>query len=377
MSWQVIRDGDPNDLFRSEFWRALTDLNMDSTLGSCILTRFGNTIGEFLEWNGESYSRERVETLQRVVYDRYLSLLTEPVCDDIKVFVKQEPHKVSKIQEGRFRLISAVSLIDTMVDRVLFGELYRNIARDFGSTTIMIGWNPIKNGVTFLRDRLGPGPYLSLDKTAWDWTVQEWMVNLVKDYLLIVHPDSPNWFRRMVKERFRLLFGNPFFIFSDGTRIQQKAPGIMKSGCYLTILFNSLGQILLHHMAAVRIGRTPVPVFALGDDTIQRKVEWWEDLIKSVESFGFSVKHSVHDEVIFCGFVMDGIHFVPEYREKHRFQLEHLTLDEEVAKQTLQSYQILYYHDLGVLKEIRRLARERGLSAIIPRARLFEMIFGS
>nr|UGO57588.1 MAG: hypothetical protein 1 [Riboviria sp.] len=349
---------------------------MESTLGSCILTRFGTTVGEFLEWNGESYSRDRVELLQRMVYDRYMRLLDDPQSDDIKVFVKQEPHKVSKLQEERYRLISAVSLIDTMVDRVLFGQLYRNIAQNYGDTTIMIGWSPLKSGVTYLRDRLGPGPYLSLDKSAWDWTVQGWMVDMIKDYLQNIHPDSPGWFKRMIKARFELLFEQPWFIFSDGTRIQQGDRGIMKSGCYLTILFNSLGQILLNHMACSRIGRTPVPVFALGDDTIQELMDWWEELVTSVESFGFSVKKEVHDTIKFCGFEMHGVHFTPEYREKHRFNLEHLTFDDEVAKQTLQSYQILYYRDDQVLGLLRRLMRERNLSAIIPRARLFEIIFG-
>lgn len=73
------------------------------------------------------------------VTERIQSLLSgEMEADDIKVFVKQEPHSWEKISEGRFRLISAVSMVDTMVDRIVFGDLVDRVLATAGETPVMI-----------------------------------------------------------------------------------------------------------------------------------------------------------------------------------------------------------------------------------------------
>ena len=54
--------------------------------------------------------------------------------DPIKVFVKQEPHKMSKIKQERYRLISGVSLVDTLVDRLLLQWLAQNVVEHVGET---------------------------------------------------------------------------------------------------------------------------------------------------------------------------------------------------------------------------------------------------
>lgn len=61
-----------------------------------------------------------------------------------------------------------------------------------------------------------------VDKSAWDWTVQGWVVDAWKIALkrLCVAP-----------ERFVALFESAVFRFHDGTRVQQDGKGIMKSGC--------------------------------------------------------------------------------------------------------------------------------------------------
>lgn len=310
-------------------------------------------------WDGESFDAERVDFFRRSVFQRFIDLVDEPVCDEIKIFVKREPHKIAKIEEERYRLISAVSMVDSMVDRILFGDLFRSVKRKPGVAGVMIGWSPIKNGSYFLTSQLKSGKYLSLDKSAWDWSVQEWLIVILRELLIDLHPDSPLWFRRMVRARFSLLFDNPIFRFSDGTLVRQQVPGIMKSGCYLTILLNSLGQLIVHTLAAARIGRTPPPLFCLGDDTVQEDVDFRDELVSAIEAMGFKLKVDVSNCVRFCGFEMSGLDYTPEYREKHRFLLEHLTLDPDIACSTLLSYQVLYYNDARVLRVIRDLIRKR------------------
>lgn len=342
------------------------------------MNRFGSTIGEVLKWDGVAFDEARVDYLRRVVFQRYVDLLEDPECDDIKIFIKQEPHKLAKLVDERYRLISAVSMVDAMVDRILFGEFFRLVKSQPGVAGVMIGWSPIKNGTYFLTSKLSGGSYLSLDKSAWDWSVQEWLIEIMRELIIDLHVDAPLWFRIMVRSRFKLLFGNPWFQFSDGLRVQQKIPGIMKSGCYLTILLNSLGQLIVHNLAVKRLGRTPPPLFCLGDDTIQEDVEWVDELVREVESLGFKLKIETSDKVKFCGFEMHGLDYLPEYREKHRFLLEHLTLDPEIASSTLLSYQILYYNDGEVLRILRDLIRKRkAMNAYRSDETLLSIVFDS
>lgn len=106
--------------FEAMFQVALNDLDMDSVPGNCSLNRLGTTNREVFKYDGENYDPERVSLVRLAVWDRFNNLVSGNLqCDPIKVFVKQEPHKRKKLDEGRLRLISSVSLIDTIIDRIL------------------------------------------------------------------------------------------------------------------------------------------------------------------------------------------------------------------------------------------------------------------
>jgi len=46
-------------------------------------------------------------------------LVQQGYCDPVRIFVKNEPHKADKVANKRWRLISSVSIVDQLVDRVL------------------------------------------------------------------------------------------------------------------------------------------------------------------------------------------------------------------------------------------------------------------
>jgi len=188
------------------------------------------------------------------------------LCDPVRLFVKQEPHPKRKIEEGRFRLISSVSLVDQLVERLLFGpqnqleiQHWRNIPSKPGMGLSLHEqaqsiWHELKSN----HDRW---PAAEADISGFDWSVQDW--ELWSD--IIIRIDLGNFGNRLKKAataRF-YCFMNSVFQLSDGRLISQDLPGIMKSGSYCTSSTNSRIRCLMAEL----IG-SPWCI-AMGDDSVE------------------------------------------------------------------------------------------------------------
>nr|ASY03257.1 RNA-dependent RNA-polymerase [Norway luteo-like virus 3] len=348
-------------LEREEVARAIRSLEFTSTPGYCQFSGLGTTNGEILGWNGVECTRVDVlEALEQAALDRLQDLSNgKIVSDPIKLFVKQEPHKMSKIREGRLRLISAISLVDQVVDRVLFGRLQQQALTKVGRTPCMVGWSPASaGGYRTMRARLR-GDVLCADKSAWDWTVVGWQTDLLLGLVLaLAETDDPRW-ETAVKSRFRALFEEALFQFSDGQQVEQQCKGIMKSGWFLTIMANSVWQVALHFVVQRERGLSPwdhIP-YAMGDDTVQEVPDYLEDYLERLGRYCI-LKPKVVKEIEFCGFEMTENWVRPCYQSKHRFLLRHL--DEATAAETLESYQYLYaFDDTGFRDQIRSILGTR------------------
>lgn len=353
-------DDDKREYFDKWFLKCVKDVDLNSIPGYCVLRNFGSTNRQVfnVDMSG-SYDLERLLLIRDLVWDRFEELAES---DPIYAFGKPEPHKINKIREGRYRIISAVSLLDSLCDRLLFMPLLTKIKKSITNTPVAVGWSPIFP-VPFHHMMGGHhDSYLAIDKSSWDWTVQPWLLDAVKGVLLEM-VSAPSWWRSHVSKRFQHLFGNPVWKFQDGVEIVQAEPGIMKSGCYLTIWINSISQLILHHLAVGMLSIEPGKILALGDDTIQvLSPEHDNRYVETLSNMGFTIKSHRTKVPEFCGFHFHKFKFVPAYGPKHQFLLRHLTEDPEEAKQVLQSYQLLYMHDERKLKAIRKLASELGLS---------------
>lgn len=360
---------------------AVIDVDLDSVPGHCSLARLGSVNRQVFGVTQDGYEVDNLRLVRAEVYNRFKAVANgDPVADPIKVFVKQEPHKVGKLQEGRLRLIMSVSLIDALVDRLLFMRLAHRVVRNYHKTNIMIGWTPLMGGYRHLDVLFGGAPTISIDKKAWDWSVPKWLLDLVMEVILDLSPDAPEWWKQAVKTRFRCLFEVPRFVFPDGTFGEQERPGVMKSGCYLTIIINSIAQLLIHEMAVAKLGLEDKadPIIVLGDDSLQRWFPEFKMYVEYMESLGFRVEVEEHrDACEFAGFRFSG-NYTPAYLKKHLFQLEHLPIDErERVAQTLQNYQHLYYFEPTMRGRISNLARALKMpEALVPESRLRALALG-
>lgn len=358
MKCRIVNDLDT--YFDREFYRQLEQVDRTSVPGYCQMSVFGSTNADVLGWNGLEYDPVRVEYLYTLVKKRLILLSKGTVeRDDIKVFIKQEPHKRGKIEKGLYRLISAVSLVDTMVDRILFSWAMDGVLKRPLATPTAIGWTPLQGGYRLLKqildNQLGPsGKVVCVDKSAWDWTVQGWLVDVWKAVLKGLCT-APDWWRVAVDTRFDALFEQAVFRFEDGSRVSQRARGIMKSGCYLTLLLNGMGQSALHYLINAYEGvdldqNQPI---TMGDDTVQPWFDWFDRYLDFMRSLGPMIKGTPEptDHIEFCGFyIANGVTW-PAYWKKHLFRLKHL--DEATAAETLEAYQFLYAFEPAMLNVVR------------------------
>jgi len=285
----------------------------------------------------------RLAMVETAVRQRWDELLNGVVADPIFCFIKPEPHKVSKADRKAWRLISGVGLTDTLIDRILYGDWLEEMIKRWIEIPSKAGWSPQQGGFKWLAKSFRNKTPMSIDKSSWDWTVNEWHVAILEMLVPRMLFDLTDDWRTVFRNRMRALFhaGFPTFKMTCGCEFQQLITGIMKSGSLGTIGFNSICQFADHLAAG---GEETDLFFCLGDDTAQEAVKdvarYLENLrrtgalVKEVE-MGFPLKFGGHD--------IDEERSIPSYRSKHMFNLTYL--DPELAFETIDSYRHLYALD--------------------------------
>lgn len=329
----------PDDfLDRSAFNRALLRLDRTSSPGWPYMQKASNN-GEYLGFNGIEYDPVRVEQLWIDVQWRVKNHPTWY----LRLFIKQEPHKPGKVQEGRWRLILASPLDVQMLWHMLFDvqndaeiEQAYFIPSQQGIVMPGGGWKQ------FYRQWCARGYDTGLDKSAWDWTVAKFLLDMDLEFRrrMCRGPKKDQW-HSLAKRLYSDMFDHPLILCSDGSIYRQMYPGIMKSGCVNTISTNSHMQIMVHLMVCFDEGLNydPLPV-ACGDDTLQ--CSYHASSVDSYARYGAIVK-SASDGMEFVGheFFPDGPR--PLYLEKHL--LKFCYVRDEIMPEYLDSMARMYCKD--------------------------------
>lgn len=347
----------PNWDSKENFMQALNELDMTSVPGE-ELKMYGSTNGQVLGWNGVTYDPDRVEIVWATVCHRIRQLNEQPAAGAIQIFIKHEEHKTSKVQEGRYRLISAVSVVDAIVDRMLFPGLYdRCVANAYKESPIAVGWSFLYGGCDYITDRIKRP--LAADMSSWDWTVQSWMVKawymIFRDFNVTRSERWTRIWRNRVKALFRATFRLP-----SGTTMKQKRDGIVKSGSFFTLIGNSILQLLVDCLFCVRFRKAHKGFrLFMGDDVLKEDHDIPDDeYLDFLSSLGLKAK-MVERKHEFCG--LDVKEKQPLYRARHIWRLSHTK--QEVYAETLASYRILYHQSKD--EEFKTFLREE-LAKIEP-----------
>nr|QXV86572.1 RNA-dependent RNA polymerase [Solemoviridae sp.] len=344
-AYHQARTSLPDDfLTHAHFLRAIRRLDNTSTPGYPFCLQ-KPTIGEWFDYDGMEYNPMKVEEMWR-----YVRLLIDDNTDDLilSVFIKQEPHKLSKILDGRWRLIMGFPLHHQILWHMLFGcqndklvEKALHIPSQQGFMTYHGEWKH------FVKVWKQAKYDVSLDKRAWDWTVSWWMLSWELEFrgLLISGREShkQQWCR-LTKYCYERAFSDPTLLLSNGSLYKQVVPGVMKSGCVNTISTNSFLQVMIHIMVTRDVGlpTEPLPA-AVGDDTRHQ--------LQQIASTSEYSKYGVLIKEIVPGNNFVGMDFAedgptPLYTAKHLFKACSISIteDKEEITQYLDSMMRLYVY---------------------------------
>lgn len=270
--------------------------------------------------------------------------------DPIRIFIKQEPHKISKIKEGRLRLISSVSLIDQVIDRFIYtaqNEAEINCWKDI----------PTKCGTGLSLDSQQQELYSNIKKISrklfssdvkgWDWNYKEWQhkVEAIRrmmawgysfdySYCAAFNLVNYNALPSIVK---LLIFRTKFLSYnllmlSDGTIVTHGKPGWQKSGSYITLSANSSQRTILPIIIA---DSSPA---VMGDDCVEDACDRsLEEITNGYTKFGFNItdgKFIEGDEPIeFCSHLLYKDRAIPQNQVKMAFKYLHSNLRDTLEQQ--------------------------------------------
>lgn len=349
--FEPLRFDIPADFLQySHFLRVVMNIDWTSSPGYPYMLGCP-TNGQFFGVVNGLPSDERCEQIYELVKMR----LRDRDCDPIRLFIKPEPHKLKKLEQGAYRLISSVSVIDQLIDHLLFAEMNSLVVEHCLEVPAKVGWCQLNGGWKMMPQK----GWVSLDKSRWDWSAQPWVFQFLLKFRIescLTRGEMFECWKALAEWRYGCLFGRALFVNSGGWLLRQRTPGVMKSGCVNTIVDNSFAQVVLHLRVCLELGKPTHPLMAMGDDTIQKDFEGFDEYVEALGRF-CHVKQVVKG-VEFAGHRFKATIIEPLYRGKHAFTLLHLA--DAVRDQTLQSYALLY-HRSSVAPFMRSLIRRMGV----------------
>lgn len=331
VEYQPVRWSIPEDFMSYEhFRRVVFDMDMSSTPGYPYQLAYP-TIGDFLGYRGDGTFDENILRQQWLLT---LERVRNRECDPIRLFIKQEPHKLSKVEKQSWRLISAVSVMDQIIDHMLFDPMNKRMVDEFLSIVPQIGWAPLYLGWANM-----PATGIAMDKSGWDWSVRPWLCEEVLELRCALCENLTTEWKELAQWRYKCLFDQPIFVTSSGHFLRQKEPGVMKSGCVNTISDNSIMQDILNKVVEVETGLSSAWMKTMGDDTLQSDPGDVDTYLQSLKKY--CIVKEVKNRVEFAGFDFQFDRIEPLYFNKHCWNLLHA--NPVHGNELASSYSLLYH----------------------------------
>jgi hypothetical protein len=200
-------------------------------------------------------------------------LVLHGLIDPVKLFVKNEPHKLVKIAEWRLRLIFSMSVIDNVIARLLFSNQNSSEIEEWAEIPLKPGMGLDDEHMSLIFSYVVANASQGLmeaDMKGWDWSFQEqdFQADLERRAALNGGKDTLWW--QLARAHYHCV-ARKVVVLSDGEMYKQLSPGIMPSGWYNTSSTNSAARVINHEHAALMEGVEPF-IMAMGDDSVERFV---------------------------------------------------------------------------------------------------------
>jgi len=262
--------------------------------GNTIWTEVAKRIDAILQYGDSVFSMTPEE------------LVRNGLCDTVKVFIKKEPHSLTKIAQGKLRIIASVSLVDQIVTRLLCMRQNKAEINTWQHCPSSPGMGLHDDGLAIIWETAQTfdrsGEICETDISGWDWSMQQWELDLdavIRSELMGVTPDSG--LAHLLKAH-AYIVGHSVFAMPDGELLAQTVAGGQLSGDYNTSSTNSRGRIIGSLAARYKCGYSMLSkaeyerkfpqlgIKAMGDDSFEI---WFEGLEEALESIGHTVKMCV------------------------------------------------------------------------------------
>lgn len=274
----------------------------------CLL---GTTNTQVLEAHSEqvrSWVAERfiqvVELGERIFEMSSEELVRTGVRDVVRLFIKDEPHKDTKIRAGKLRLIAGVALVDQFWERKLSGvQNSAEIAR-WETCPSKPGVGLDDDGLRSISEQIRREEVdTETDVSGWDWSVQQWELDDDAECRrILAGAQKGSLFDFLVRVQ-AYCVGHSVLCLPTGELVSQEEGGVQLSGSYNTSSTNSRCRCLVSLNARLEKARENggylpglvenmslqgrVGVMAMGDDSVEKG---FEGIKETLEAMGHDVK---------------------------------------------------------------------------------------
>lgn len=328
------------DVNYDNYVKEVYELNWDSTPGYP-LSQFGTTNRQLFQVVDGRPSEARLRMVYQFIEHRAHQLRLGPALDPIKVFVKQEPITLKKLQEGRQRLIFGVSVIDNLLAGIMFRPWFEKLLR-WNELPFQFGCAIQMGGYRRIALRLQGSTVVAADKSSWDWTVTPWETAA---FIALMSKWCFNFDALRCHALRSIFMAGRKLRVSASVEVQLRSSGVMPSGTFFTISANSVLQVLVHRVVCAELMVSYPDPLVCGDDTIQedpQNDEYWNKWVE----YGHIIKEKVvtqpGEPFEFMGHLFNAFECRPAYVEKHAFKLQHLPKDDTLNQEMISSFMHLY-----------------------------------
>lgn len=316
----------------------LYTLDMSSSPG-WPLCKEASTIGQWLGNNPAKFDPYRVNQLWNMVQQ----VLEGTYFHAFKVFIKMEPHKIAKANQGRWRLI----MMSSLPVQVAWHMAIRHLERKIVSQT---GHHPLRHGMCyygggwqrFHEENIQKSRIWAADKSGWDWNSPGWVYEACYRLRVALTFDSNERWEKVLRLLYDDAYVHSKFVLPSGKIVEQLVPGLMKSGLVSTITDNGISQVAEDVLACKRLGMPDSHLVSTGDDTLQRKPLNEQAYVSALSATGCVLKEFSENEE-FMGFDIRRTGYYPKYTGKHLKNL--LYQEDQYVSDSIDGYLRIYVFD--------------------------------
>jgi hypothetical protein len=249
-----------------------------------------------------------------------------------RIFIKQEPHPLEKITQGRLRVVISDSVVHVLVDRFLLGPIHRKMIRFAPVIATSIGLGLTDEMMTTFLDKAGMTVdecgLWSSDQSGFDWNMYWFFLEIVCSVYVSLSGATGRYRNAIYNSAWSLI--NSYFVLSDGRMYFTLETGIRRSGGLDTGHGNSISRVSINLAARIVMKemygstlrlKSALPSFTMGDDCCESFgcVTTSERITEVFRVLGFRITDLSYSEdgrdIEFCSMKMsrrqDGDRFEP------------------------------------------------------------------